>query len=508
MTFQLRPYQQDLVDELMQYKDSNCCAVLATGGGKSVVMRGFVEALLADDKSKTICVTVHVNELLAQLQETLKGLPIEFISIQKLTKMDKVFDVVIIDEAVHTMSATYRKVLAENAKTYFGFTALPLRGLIPDMSPQVANKDTWKFSLTGLKSDKCFENFAVSLSTKECIDRGYLTPFEIISGRDFHIEQVNKRVHDFNEQEVNDALTVKECHDYIVETIGSDKTIVFSHSINYGSKLAKMLQDSGITAQFVSSKSKKRERAQYVKDFKEHRTQVLIGVNIFIEGFDVPACDSMYMFRPTRSVSVWFQSIGRVLRLAEGKTIAKVHDYVGNHKRLGVIPTDIDLNDTLLVGTLAKQTCEVCQSYGAAESENPTTIGTQTSADGQRLKKAIRENFDLIEFFPCGKQKAKLRLKPHAMQSLDLDEFFDLTGALSWQVEVPYFRIPVYKNRYGAWSASITKDISGNISQSFSMCIVIPGICKFGSDTPEHFQQVILKNYENGIKKVREAKVI
>ena len=166
------------------------------------------------------------------------------------------------------------------------------------------------------------------------------------------------------------------------------------------------------------------------------------------------------------------------------------------------------MNDTLLVGTLAKQTCEVCQAYGAAESENPTTIGTQTSADGQRLKKVIRENFDLIDFFPCGKQKAKLRLKPHAMQSLDLDEFFDLTGALSWQVEVPYFRIPVYKNRYGVWSASITKDISGNISQSFSMCIVIPGVCKFGSETPEHFQQVILKNYENGIKKVREAKVI
>ena len=173
MKFKLRPYQQELVDELMQYKDSNCCAVLATGGGKSVVMRGFVEALLADDKSKTICVTVHVKELLTQLEETLKGLPVEFVSIQKLNKMDKVYDVIIVDESVHCMASTYRKVLAENAKTYFGFTALPLRGLIPDMSPQVANKDTWKFSLTGLKSDKCFENFAVSLSTKECIDRGY-----------------------------------------------------------------------------------------------------------------------------------------------------------------------------------------------------------------------------------------------------------------------------------------------------------------------------------------------
>ncbi|BBI90387.1 putative helicase [Lactococcus phage phiQ1] len=507
--FNLRPYQQKMVTDMLEYRTSNCVGVTATGSGKSVIMASLAEKLLEQQPGLSIVVTVHVKEILEQLKVPFGDLPVEFISVQKLTRSTKKYDIVIFDECQHAMAGSYRKIIAENVnQAHFGFTALPLRGLIPDMSPQVANKDTWKFSLTGLKSDKCFDNFVIGLSTKECIDQGYLTPFEIISGRDFHIEQVNKRVHDFNEQEVNDALTVKECHDYIVETIGSDKTIVFSHSINYGSKLAKMLQDSGITAQFVSSKSKKKERAQYVKDFKEHRTQVLIGVNIFIEGFDVPACDSMYMFRPTRSVSVWFQSIGRVLRLAEGKTIAKVHDYVGNHKRLGVIPTDIDLNDTLLVGTLAKQTCEVCQAYGAAESENPTTIGTQTSADGQRLKKAIRENFDLIEFFPCGKQKAKLRLKPHAMQSLDLDEFFDLTGALSWQVEVPYFRIPVYKNKYGQWSASITKDIGGNISQSFSMCLVIPGVCKFGSETPEHFQQVILKNYENGIKKVRAAKVI
>lgn len=506
--YKLREYQQQLVDDMMKYKDDNCCAILATGGGKSVVMRGFVEALLKDDPTKSICITVHVKELLAQLEATLKGLPVEFVSIQKLNKMDKIYDVIIVDEAVHAMASTYRKVLADNARTYFGFTALPLRGLIPDMSPQVANKDTWKFSLTGLKSDKCFENFAVSLSTKECIERGYLTPFEVISGRDFHIEQVNKRVHDFNEQEVNDALTVKECHDYVVNTLGDDKSIIFSHSINYGSKLADMLQQSGIKAQFVSSKSKKKDRDKYVKDFKDNNIQVLIGVNIFIEGFDVPACDSMYMFRPTRSVSVWFQSIGRVLRLAEGKTLAKVHDYVGNHKRLGVLPTDVDLNETLLVGTLAKQTCEVCQAYGASEAENPTTIGTQTSADGGRLKKAIRDNYDLIEFFPCGNQKAKLRLKPHAMQVLDLNDFFDLTGALSWQVEVPYFRIPVYKNKYGQWSASITKDISGNVSQSYSMCIIIPGICKFGSDEPTHFQQVILKNYENGMKKARVAKVI
>lgn len=506
--FELRPYQQQLVDEIMQYKDSNCCAVLATGGGKSVVMRGFVEALLADDPTKTICITVHVKELLAQLEDTLKGLPVEFISIQKLTRSDKVYDVIIVDEAVHCMATTYRKVLAENAETYFGFTALPLRGLIPDMSPQVANTETWKFSLTGLKSDKCFENFAVSLSTKDCIEKGYLTPFEVISGRDFHIEQVNKRVHDFNEQEVNDALTIEECHDYIVNTIGTDKSIVFSHSINYGDRLAQMLQKSGITAQFVSSKSKKADRAKYVKDFKDNKIQVLIGVNIFIEGFDVPACDSMYMFRPTRSVSVWFQSIGRVLRLAKDKTIAKVHDYVGNHKRLGVIPTDIDLNDTLLVGTLAKQTCETCGAYGASEAENPTTIGTQTSADGGRFKKAIKDNFDLIEFVPCGKQKAKIQLKSFAFESMSPDEFFDMTGALSWLEEVPYFRIPVYRNKYNVWTANITKDINGNVSQNFSMCVVIPGVCKFGSDEPTHFQQVILKNYENKVHKVREARVI
>lgn len=506
--FKLREYQQELVDELMQYKDSNCCAVLATGGGKSVVMRGFIEALLADDPTKKICVTVHVKELLAQLENTLKGLPVEFVSIQKLNRMTDVFDVVIVDEAVHCMASTYRKVLAENAKTYFGFTALPLRGLIPDMSPQVANTETWKFSLTGLKSEKCFENFAVSLSTKDCIDRGFLTPFEIISGKDFHIEQVNKRVHDFNEEEVNDALTIEECHQYILDTLGSDKSIVFSHSINYGDRLATMLQKSGIHAQFVSSKSSKKERAKYVEEFRTNKLQVLIGVNIFIEGFDVPACDSCYMFRPTRSVSVWFQSIGRVLRLAEGKTIAKVHDYVGNQKRLGVIPTDIDLNDTLLVGTLAKQTCEVCGCYGASEAENPTTIGTQTSADGNRFKKALRENYDLIEFVPCGKQHAKVQLKQHAFTSMSVDDFFDLTGALSAFPEVPYFRIPVYRNKYNQWSANIVKDINGGVSQNFSMCVVIPGICKFGSEDPTHFQQVILKNYENGIRKVREARVI
>lgn len=507
--FELRPYQDKMVNDMLEYQTSNCVGVTATGSGKSVIMASLAERLLEEEPSLSIVVTVHVKEILEQLKSTFGNLNVEFISVQKLTRSTKKYDVVIFDECQHAMAKSYRKIISENVnKCHYGFTALPLRGLIPDMSPQVANKETWKFSLTGLKSDKCFDNFVIGLSTRECIEQGYLTPFEIISGKDFHIEQINKRVHDFNEEEVNDALTVEECHKYIMDTIGEDKSIVFSHSINYGDRLATMLRKSGITAQFISSKTKKKDRDQMVKDFKDNKIQVLIGVNIFIEGFDVPACDSCYMFRPTRSVSVWFQSIGRVLRLAPGKTVAKVHDYVGNHKRLGVIPTDIDLEDTLLVGTLAKQTCEVCGNYGSAESENPTTIGPQTSADGARFKKALRENYDLIEFAPCGKQLARVRLKEHAITSLPLDEYFDLVGVLSWITELPYFRIPVYRNKYNQWTATLTKDANGGVSQNFSMCLVIPGVCKFGGTEPTHFQQVILKNYENGVRKVRQAYVI
>lgn len=492
--FTYRPYQQKVIDGMMEHADTDCCALSATGTGKSAMIRGFVERLLEEYPDDSICVTVHVKEVLDGLKGALKGLDVEFRTIQKLSRGGEYFDRIIIDEVQHVPAKSYKKVISTQCKAYFGFTALPTRGLIPEYPPSIPiNKDVWKYELSGIKSDDLFSNFVFGLSTKEAIEQGYLTDYRIVNDKPFHIEQTNKRLHDFSEEEVNNSVTPDECATYIDKTLGKKKAIVFAHSIKYGEKIASLLGDK---AEFLSSKTNKKIREKVFNEFKHGDLQVLVNVNLFTEGVDVPTVDCCYLFRPTRSLPVYFQQIGRALRLAEGKEEAIIYDYVNNRGRLGVTPKDVQLEDTLLLGECCKESCEKCGAFGIVEGDKDKKVRPQNTKGGALLKRIIRKYYSDISLVEIQKNVCKLKFSDYTKVSFE--EQLEIYTALHYQETYRFATLPVYQNKYGQWEVQITDRT--NVKMGYSNVLMIQGKCKYSDTTKNHDQMVVLKNYERALK--------
>lgn len=111
------------------------------------------------------------------------------------------------------------------------------------------------------------------------------------------------------------------------------KVLIFASSIKQAETLQSMLPTSVV----VSATTPKKVRENAIHDFREGTKNILLGVNIFTVGFDVPDIDCIVVIRPTKSLRLWTQVLGRGTRLAEGKTSCTVYDLVGNIKALGTL---------------------------------------------------------------------------------------------------------------------------------------------------------------------------
>ena len=109
--------------------------------------------------------------------------------------------------------------------------------------------------------------------------------------------------------------------------------MIFVPSISEAEYVCSILQDSAT----VHSKLKKKERGKIIEDFKSGKIRYIVNVGVLLVGFDYPEIDMIILARPTLSLSVYYQAIGRGVRLHEDKKDCLVVDLVGNFKRFGKI---------------------------------------------------------------------------------------------------------------------------------------------------------------------------
>ena len=120
------------------------------------------------------------------------------------------------------------------------------------------------------------------------------------------------------------------------------KGIVYTINKTHNTQICELYTSLGLKAIAIDSDTKQDERARAIKDFKSGKVQILCNVNIFSEGFDCPDIDFIQLARPTKSLSLFLQQVGRGLRKHDGSTHVVFLDNVGSYLRFGLPSNDRD----------------------------------------------------------------------------------------------------------------------------------------------------------------------
>ncbi|WP_434938273.1 DEAD/DEAH box helicase family protein [Shewanella sp. HL-SH8] len=366
-TLQLRDYQQDSVNAAIKhFRSSQQSAVLAlpTGAGKSIVI-----AELARIANGNVLVLTHVKELVAQNAEKV-GLLTQAANIysaglnqkkangktvvasvqsaaRALDKFNQPFSLVIIDEC-HRVSnektSQYQQILQHLKKQnpaikILGLTATPYRlgiGWIyhHHYHGKIGNTDTAVF-------DKCI----FELPMRPLIKQGFLTAPKLFDGlsAQYDFSQLEPTENgEFNQQEVESLLNhqgrattaiVKQ----IVQLANTRKgVIIFAATVRHAQEiiglLNKLIDNAAkpTKAALITAATPHNERDTIIDAFKAQQIKYIVNVAVLTTGFDAPHVDLIAILRPTASVSLFQQMVGRGLRLAPGKTDCLVIDYAAN----------------------------------------------------------------------------------------------------------------------------------------------------------------------------------
>jgi superfamily II DNA or RNA helicase/HKD family nuclease len=356
-TLAVRPfgYQQEILEELQAERDIHGrwrnLVVMATGTGKTVVAgldyRSLHEAGLAD----SLLFVAHREEILGQSLATFRHImrdgsfgerlvgrerPVSwrhvFASVQSLARLDLQdqldpahFDMVVVDEFHHASeeTKTYARLLRHvRPRVLLGLTATPERADGLDVR-------TWFDGRT-----------AVELRLWEALERGLLSPFQYFGVHDAtDLQHISwRRGRGYDAAELTNVYTGHDARTRIVLQVLADKVtdlrkirgLGFCVSIEHAEFMARRFNEAGITARAVTSRTDQEARRAALRELRDGQVNVLFTVDLFNEGVDVPAIDTVLFLRPTDSATVFLQQLGRGLRLADNKPCLTVFDFIGN----------------------------------------------------------------------------------------------------------------------------------------------------------------------------------
>ncbi|MGL4229084.1 MAG: DEAD/DEAH box helicase, partial [Tannerellaceae bacterium] len=354
----LRPYQIDNKARIYDFWHTGRSVMLQmpTGTGKTRLFVSIVKDLhnwsRQNNTNVKVLLLAHRKELIQQIVQNVnikynlshgiiaaqspeqREYDIQIGSVPTLTRRlegwsDKDFDVIIIDEAHHVKADSYNRILQEypNAKI-LGVTATPYR-------------------LNGAGFRQEFEQLIVSDPVSEFIKKGYLCQYDYFSitpdsNTQKAIESISKFAldGDYLDSALAEVIDTEGVRTNIVHTYlnyaNGKKGLVYTINRAHNEHVCKLFNAKGIAAKAIDSQTDLRERQAIVEAFRNGEFQVLCNVNIFSEGFDCPDVEFIQLARPTKSLSMFLQQIGRGLRVADNKPKAIFLDNVGLYNRFGL----------------------------------------------------------------------------------------------------------------------------------------------------------------------------
>lgn len=365
----LRPYQQQAFEAIRDDIDTpgNSLVVIPTAGGKSHVIAAvasLVEPVLILQPSREL-VEQNMAKLSAIIGDKDIGIysasfgkkeikKFTFATIQSVYKHPELFEhikLVIIDEchqlAPRTLETMYTSFLhAIGSPKTVGFTATCFRLEIGYF--RHSNGDLEAATMLKLlnrmrhKSQKgmFWKRIVYHIDHKTLLDQKYLSPLKYIHDPLLPYAEIpiNESKSDYNLEAYSKAIVGREAQ--ILSTISEAQrryksVLVFCATTEQARTLQKTVKGSEMV--FGETNSKDRERI--IKEFKEGRVQTVFNYGTLTTGFDHPALDCIILLRPTRSLPLYNQIIGRGTRLAKGKKFCTIIDLTGTCKAIGKIET-------------------------------------------------------------------------------------------------------------------------------------------------------------------------
>ena len=340
--FPLRRYQKDCVQRLLAVyrkkpRGGRALLVLPTGCGKTIIFNEVTRIL-----GLTTLIIAHRQELIQQAADKYRlidptavigqvgagryeyGKPITVASVQTIARPEHLeqlsqyrYGLVIIDEAHHACSASYRAVLKALPDTFvLGVTATPDR-------------------LDGQRIEHIFGEPVYQASIIDMIEQGYLCDLRAVAIKtQTSLDSLHVQAGDYEMEELAGLIDTPERNQQIVEAYRTHCTgrqgLCFGATIEHARHLALTFIDNSIPAAFVSGETPYQERAEILRDYERGSLRILCNCGVLAEGYDHLATACIILARPTQSRALLVQMIGRGTRLAPGKQDCMILDITDN----------------------------------------------------------------------------------------------------------------------------------------------------------------------------------
>lgn len=360
---ELRPYQAEAKQAILSAWDEGqrkTLLVLPTGCGKTVVFSSVAETQV--NKGQNVLILAHRAELLEQAADKLRkvsgleaalekaesscldsSLPVAVGSVQSLAQEKRLsrfpheyFQNIIVDEAHHCLSDSYRRVLDYfPAANVLGVTATPDRGDKRDLG-EYFDSIAYEYTMTKAIQEKYL-----------CPIKAQMIPLELdigdvgISNGDFSVNGIGYALEPYL------SLIAGEMTEYC----RGRKTLVFLPLISTSKRFCAMLNAVGLKAAEVNGYSE--DRAEILEDFDRGKYDVLCNSMLLTEGWDCPSVDCIVVLRPTKIRSLYQQMVGRGMRLCPGKDHLLLLDFLWMTERHDLCkPSSLFAKDTKIASII------------------------------------------------------------------------------------------------------------------------------------------------------------
>ncbi|MCL6587179.1 MAG: DEAD/DEAH box helicase family protein [Anoxybacillus sp.] len=366
------------------------------------------------------------------------------------------FDLIVIDEFHHAAAKSYERVLAYfQPKFLLGITATPDRN---------DYKDVYAI---------CDGNVAYRIDFIEAVQRGWLAPFRYYGVYDdTDYTKIAWRGNRYDEEQLLQAQLRTEMAENILrawEKHKQTKTLVFCSSIRQADFLANYFNEQGYRTVSLHSKQVHITRTEAIALLEKGELDAIFTVDLFNEGVDIPAVDTLLFVRPTESLTIFTQQVGRGLRLHPAKQYCVIIDLIGNYRNADV---KLSLFDTKrgetnkkrekLLPTVPEQ-CDIVLDVRVIDLLEEMRRKRQPRRekllhDYQELKQELGHRPTYLELHLHGRSEAKEYR----------DEFKSYVGFLYWAEELSEREKEVFL-KYEAWLIEVERT---TMTKSYKMVVL------------------------------------